>query len=986
MNYSILQLIKYLYNKENSDSFNFILWTILNKGEEPARLSKIIIDEAEFRYRNKLSFIINSDEIKKDLLSVEINKDIVDFRYHSKIKYLKVSSFRGFGNPVGDQQLVYIPFKDRNIFFGPNGSGKTSLCEALEYIFTSNIKEAKRRDIDLDKYIKYNNGHIKPQIEIEFDNDQLNINDINEFERFEFEKCFFDKNRINEFALLSGSKDTNVKPNDIISRILGFTDLDDFKSRFVQEQQFKTTVLSKKESKLQTEIIKLNDENSSNKKLYDYFKNKKSLLNIACIRNEIIFYEWKIQELQKILSKLISYNVKKYTLPEINTWIKNNLYKIYRYKYTSNYISTEALNINYKKLYESVLNIHEFNSSVCPACKTPIKDVVENPFNFAKTEIIKLQYLVNYQEINSEINEAINGHVWNELKEFFNDYKRTISFYPSLQTEELERLNSILIKCNNIDEKIDFLKELYYSSIRYRSNHEKYIGDLNSIIQRQLKSDKLKSCLKDKISRIQKLLESKKIEEAEFMNYTSEIKRLYPQISDYSIKLEELELRKDYEMSYNQFLDNLITAYNLFYSQMNDFIFNNQKLVIQKIENKILHYYHQINKSDEKIEFVKSFIFNEIDSRYEIDILDYDNNRFEASKKLSEGHLRSLGLSILIANAEFSNLPFLIFDDVINAIDSDHRANILDMIIHDSFFQNIQIIVTTHDRFFWERYCNECNGNSLQSIILRFTDQGIISSLYNCSLDSVINESLKNYDIRQALLNARILFETLAKQFCLRNNVKIKGQFKNKHYNYFCFTLKTMYDELLKIFPNNQSLNILQKDIINSKGINQEHHSFDDYNYNFSHSYTSNEVLNIINAVKELERLFNFQSNSFKIINNEVLNYNKIREKLKGFTINTPREIFMKYMKQSYDSFKIIKNHYEDLQKVIIDDDIKNKILKLILPIFISELISCLTYQKDNLLSTIKNCPPNKPPKKINPLTIRGFTTYFEVGSGFEPL
>ena len=47
---------------------------------------------------------------------------------------LTVGPFRGFRNPES-----YDLTKRLILFYGPNGSGKTSLCEALEYAFTLGI-------------------------------------------------------------------------------------------------------------------------------------------------------------------------------------------------------------------------------------------------------------------------------------------------------------------------------------------------------------------------------------------------------------------------------------------------------------------------------------------------------------------------------------------------------------------------------------------------------------------------------------------------------------------------------------------------------------------------------------------------------------------------------------------------------------------------------------------------------------------------------
>ena len=48
--------------------------------------------------------------------------------------------------------------------------------------------------------------------------------------------------------------------------------------------------------------------------------------------------------------------------------------------------------------------------------------------------------------------------------------------------------------------------------------------------------------------------------------------------------------------------------------------------------------------------------------------------------------------------------------------------------------------------------------------------------------------------------------------------------------------LGAIYRKIEVELPNNKHLNVLKKDEINYKGINQEHHSFDEFNFNFIHS------------------------------------------------------------------------------------------------------------------------------------------------------
>jgi len=74
--------------------------------------------------------------------------------------------------------------------------------------------------------------------------------------------------------------------------------------------------------------------------------------------------------------------------------------------------------------------------------------------------------------------------------------------------------------------------------------------------------------------------------------------------------------------------------------------------------------------------------------------------RVNALAALSEGHIRCLGLAILLAKAQNVGVPLIIFDDAINAIDHDHRSGIRAAIFESDRFRQTQIIVTCHGHEF----------------------------------------------------------------------------------------------------------------------------------------------------------------------------------------------------------------------------------------------------------------------------------------------
>ena len=76
------------------------------------------------------------------------------------------------------------------------------------------------------------------------------------------------------------------------------------------------------------------------------------------------------------------------------------------------------------------------------------------------------------------------------------------------------------------------------------------------------------------------------------------------------------------------------------------------------------------------------------------------DQRVDALQVLSEGHIRCLGLAILLAKATSIGSPVLIFDDAVNAIDHDHRHGIKETIFAGDRFLTTQIVVTCHSQEF----------------------------------------------------------------------------------------------------------------------------------------------------------------------------------------------------------------------------------------------------------------------------------------------
>jgi hypothetical protein len=118
------------------------------------------------------------------------------------------------------------------------------------------------------------------------------------------------------------------------------------------------------------------------------------------------------------------------------------------------------------------------------------------------------------------------------------------------------------------------------------------------------------------------------------------------------------------------------------------------------LSEKACEYYNIINSHDPEFECLNylslpTTIGDSIKLSFVNDSLSYD-----ALYILSEGHIKILGLSILLSKIVNDNLEFIIFDDIVNAIDDDHRDGIAELLINSDDLKNRQHIITCHGELF----------------------------------------------------------------------------------------------------------------------------------------------------------------------------------------------------------------------------------------------------------------------------------------------
>jgi energy-coupling factor transporter ATP-binding protein EcfA2 len=134
---------------------------------------------------------------------------------------------------------------------------------------------------------------------------------------------------------------------------------------------------------------------------------------------------------------------------------------------------------------------------------------------------------------------------------------------------------------------------------------------------------------------------------------------------------------------------------------------------------------------------------------------------------LSESHLNSLAIALFLAMAEEFNaqLGFLLLDDVINSFDVEHRGRLAELLADG--FSEWQIIVLTHDQQFFEHLSRRAPSWRKLELTSWSYDAGPRTTRYETSgILAAARERLAGADIHGAAAKARRALEELLQEVC----------------------------------------------------------------------------------------------------------------------------------------------------------------------------------------------------------------------------
>jgi DNA sulfur modification protein DndD len=688
----------------------------------------------------------------------------------TQLKSLAVGPFRGFSREENfdlSSNLVLI--------YGPNGTGKSSFCEALEYSLLGNVAEAEgKRFRDQQKYLKnaYVDRFSIPKLfGLNAQGQEIPVVSDDALYRF----CFVEKNRIDNFSRIAAQ--APAKQIELISTLFGLDSFTDFVRKFTSEIDpryidltgQKATSLAQKRQALEgatqqietnnAELARINtDEQALANNYREGTKFSQVVLELLGDDKSVGLISQVETELQQPLPVKSSLSLA--ILVELGGKVTNHLNELSALRQE---LASSSQQISYKNLYDAVAQVQQSSPNNCPACKTPLDRVAVNPFIHSSEELQKLQHLAERQQSLQLLEQTTNRELLS--------LTQIVNTCSSRFTQNVLRNYQV---SPNFQDNIEWWNSLQQASpdgFTIWKHLQSQVQQLEGADKEVDQAAQLRSTKQIDLNRLRET--SRNIIVLQTLRQTANQALVIAQKTIASFDVENSQLIADTQSEAPNIQRNhsICEAYRCFVARLNEYKDKLPSQLVADLGEKVVLLYNSFNRNDlpsELLATVKLPLAQ--DQRLEISFQNNPDQFYDPLHVLSEGHIRCIGLAILLSKNLKENCPLLIFDDPVNAIDDDHRESIRRTLFEDQYFTGKQIILACHGEEFFKDIQNllpaQAAAQSQSLVFLPRLDEPHIRVDFNCTSRNYIiaaRESFDKNEIREALSKSRKAMESLTK-------------------------------------------------------------------------------------------------------------------------------------------------------------------------------------------------------------------------------
>jgi hypothetical protein len=737
------------------------------------------------------SLILNEGKSVSDVLPLFEDKAKPDSFPLRTLEAIEVEDFRGF------TKKEIIPFnKSYTFVYGPNGSGKSSLCEALEFTLLGYINEAINRRIDIDQYILNGfTGRAKKPILIGVDADGKQI--VMQPDSTLYQFCFVEKNRIEDFGRISANT-----PNDkrnLLSSLFGLYEFNEFVGNFTRNIEKYIDVIGQAqiELKIKSSGIKVQQENiaAAKERLLELERQKKVLVATTSIAPDFDALDklihgadgddGRLAEINKKCAMQAPTEILMATIPDLDSVLAKLETDVNHVKCLHEEYERNRDKVQFRDLYAAAVNLEALFINKCPVCETPIAQTAKHPFEHARDKLKELEAIVKLETdisrsvttLHSKLGsfiKALEGR--NKASEAVKQEFKYLEYTPRIIDNRPSGIPNIAA---DVEIVLNWWKSSEEANRRLDQRVAKHNEEVRILLTERIRIEEERKMLVASSERIREIRAKWSIEE-------QNVKVWEKEVNEFKDKNATLIKRADTEKVTIEENTKFVKAYYSVLSKLSKYNDELPLRNLKELNSLTCDIYNIINDGDRHYEKVARIeLPSSIEDPIHIAFSDAPGKILDALHVLSEGHIRCLGLSILLAKNIREGCPFVIFDDVVNAIDDDHRAGVRNVIFSNDHMCRKQVILTTHAEQFvkeLEQHISKSDYDKLVNKMSFYVDlqDRLIRIKLNAQQNYLykIESACMSAEWSDALYNARCCLESLSHKLWKKlSNMDLKTEF-----------------------------------------------------------------------------------------------------------------------------------------------------------------------------------------------------------------
>ncbi|WP_441293489.1 AAA family ATPase [Chromobacterium haemolyticum] len=633
-----------------------------------------------------------------------------------RLQQLEVGPFRGFM-----RKETFDLRHNITLVYGAHGTGKSSFCEALEVAMLGSINEAQVKRVD--QRIYCNNArlrrHVAPVLSVRgADEAQAVLPDEAEY-RF----CFIEKNRLDDFARIAAR--TPGDQRQLIATLFGVDQFSEFVRGFNPSLDQDLMLVGVQASQLAQRRLQL----SNSEQMIAAYPQKISA--VEGLEHALAQRMCQGMAYQACVDWLLGTPQQQGRLPFVQgqldavppvvheitrVQLQALLAEAYRvqglWQESSDQLAARAGELSYAKLYEAVLALAD-GATACPACGTGLAAVTQDPFIKARAGLEQLAQLAVLQQqeadLRTQLNEAVRA-LWDEMR-------RVVAAAANVCPAELQAAGLPLLPPsaagNWLGVWVDGERHAWNALLRITETIERFDAQAREVLTQR-------GALAQERDRLnQHRLEVERLRTMR-MTADQELAAAHQTVTQFDDANRELIQAVAAEVPLVAHHQRIKAAYDSFLPKIQAYLAALPGVLLQGLGEQARRLYNAFNRADPPGDLLHALWLPVAENgKIEVEFVGEPGVRYDALIVFSEGHIKCLGLAILLAKNIAQGCPVVIFDDVVNAIDDDHRDGIWRTFFEDGLLDGKQVILTSHAEEFLHRIQQEL-GSRRAAVIKRY--------------------------------------------------------------------------------------------------------------------------------------------------------------------------------------------------------------------------------------------------------------------------